>query len=202
MNIFKLDKMSNNPNSKISPSDDMTVKQALLKDKKKLQTHYKKLYPTYPTLNNRQKKIYYEYEKIYDVALKDEKYLKFLSKKNLLFGKLLAEKIIAIDNFTCCDTCGHDEIKHWQHIIPFEKDNRNIPYVFNNIQQNFTSMKRSPDRYEIYLSHGIINDTNNSLAQMKTHIVLAFIVEYECEQLGLNFYWDRNNTTNFFISMD
>lgn len=69
-------------------------------------------------------------------------------KLDLVFEQLEAEGIVARQNFTCCQTCGHSEI--WEEIEQARQERPVTGYVFYHQQDT----ERARDEGMLYLAYG------------------------------------------------
>lgn len=69
-------------------------------------------------------------------------------KLDLVFEQLEGEGIVARQNFTCCQTCGHSEI--WEEIEQARQERAVTGYVFYHQQDT----ERARDERMLYLAYG------------------------------------------------
>jgi len=109
----------------------------------------------------------------------------FINEVDKLFYNLEKNNILAEKEFTCCETCGHNEMKD---IISDDK----IGYVFYPIIELY-NMKKDKNK-KLKISCGVRNDELTE--------VLILSIEEECKKLKIDFNWDniKNDDMQIILS--
>jgi hypothetical protein len=94
------------------------------------------------------------------------------------FEELEAQGIVAKQNFTCCQTCGHAEI--WEEIEQAKADSEVRGYVFYHMQDT----DRVLEEGRLYLAYGAVD--NSDAASIKVARTIAEVMSVR----GFNVDWN------------
>jgi hypothetical protein len=106
------------------------------------------------------------------------------------FAALEAEGIVARQNFTCCQTCGHAEI--WGEIEEVSAERDVDGYVFYHIQDTESACQGGG----LYLAYGTTEGGPKELADIGRRIVRAL------ERAGLTVRWNGSTGQRIGVEME
>jgi hypothetical protein len=105
------------------------------------------------------------------------------------FAELDATGILARQNYTCCQTCGHAEI---EGEIEQERQYRTITgYTFYHVQDTEGAHKSDG----LYLAYGSVEGDEDDVRQIGWHIVKVL------RRAGLSVEWNGDTKTRIFVPL-
>jgi hypothetical protein len=112
-------------------------------------------------------------------------------KLDVAFADLDAAGIVARQNFTCCQTCGHSEI---QSEIEWTQQHRPVEgYVFYHMQDTDSAR----EGYGLFLAYGAVDHNNDQAFQQ-----VGWRIVERLKQAGLEASWDGDLNKRIFVQVD
>jgi hypothetical protein len=109
---------------------------------------------------------------------------------DMAFADLDAAGIVARQNFTCCQTCGHAEM---QNEITWVQEHRPVEgYVFYHMQDT----ESAREGHGLYLAYGAVPEDEDSLVQIGWRIVGAL------RGTGLEVSWEGSTNRRIYVQVD
>ncbi|AYV77887.1 MAG: hypothetical protein Edafosvirus2_66 [Edafosvirus sp.] len=122
------------------------------------------------------------------------------------FFENLPFDIYVRENYTCCMSCGHNEIDQDAYEVYGEELKDFKGYIFYH-SQNFddilTTFENITKKYmKLYLCYGYFGKNDNAKEIDKIYKYIANVLKKACEQYGMSFVWNGDHKTKMCLVME
>jgi hypothetical protein len=109
---------------------------------------------------------------------------------DMAFAEMDIAGIVARQNFTCCQTCGHAEMQG--EIASVQQHRPVAGYVFYHVQDT----ESAREGHGLYLAYGAVQEGEEALVQLGWQIVEML------KDTGLEVSWDGNTNKRIYVEID